>query len=159
MLLAAAEAPSRFEVAAPFIASLILLILGPFVGIGVEYRLRDVLARWRDDDELCPAVTERLVSYHPDTVAKSSLWAIDAAQIFATFLPPLLGIALLRPGLALFMLYLAASVAVIAGYLAFLFLVPVDRYHVHGKWIFSPVPLIGIPITGGAAIAAALIGP
>jgi hypothetical protein len=159
ILLAAFEEPTRLSVAAPFIAGAVLLFLGPFVAMAVEARLATVFQNWLDDDGLPPRALAKLGSYSPETVAKSSVWSIDAAQILATFLLPWLGVALLRPGLALFLLYLVVSVVVLAGLLWFIYRVKADDYHTRGVWIFTPVPLFGIPVNVAAAIVAAAIGP
>jgi hypothetical protein len=146
-------------VAAPFIASTLILALGPFVAIAVESRLGKVLRAWRDADALSSATEEQLISYDPDTVAKSAMWTIDAAAISATFFPPLLGLVLLRTGRAIELVYLVALVAVVAGLLWFLFRVPIDRYHTRGVWIFTPVPIFGIGVSIVAAVAAYFVGP
>lgn len=150
---------TRLAVAAPFLASAALLALGPFVALAVEARLASTLARWRDEDGLSAAAKKRLISYSPGTVAKSAIWTIDAAGISATFFPPMLGLALLRTGRAIELLYFLALVAVVATLLWFLVRVPIDRYHSRGVWIFTPVPLAGVVVNVLAAGAAYWIGP
>jgi hypothetical protein len=146
-------------VAAPFLASTLLLVFGSFLALAIEHRLAREFAGWRDSDGLSNAAVKRLNSYAPDTVAQSSVWTIDAAQIVATFLQPLVGIAIMRPGLELLLFYIAASVVVLSVFFWFVFRVPVDSYHATGKGIFTLVPLIGIPVNLAAAGVAALIGP
>jgi hypothetical protein len=146
-------------VAAPFLASALILALGPFIALAVEDRLRSALVRWLDEDGLSASARERLISYHPDTVAKSAIWVVDAAGVVATLFPPILGLALLRTSRMIELVYLLAVVIVVAGFLWFLFRVPLDRYHTRGLWIFTPVPLVGVGASLIASVAAYLIGP
>jgi hypothetical protein len=155
----AADVSARLTVAAPFIASCLILALGPFIALGVESQLGKALKQWLENDTQNCTHEVKLTSYEPETVAKSSLWAIDAAGIAATFFPPLLGIVLLKTGTAANLIYLGSLVVVVAGLFWFLYRVPIDQYHTRGFKIFTPVPIYGAIVNAMAAVAAYAIGP
>jgi hypothetical protein len=150
---------SRFDAALPFIVTALLLTLGPFVELAIEYRLERELVRWAEEANV--DVTQLDESMNPATHARAAGWAIDAAQIVATVLAPAVGLMLLKPdlGSALALLYLGSFLVAAAAFLGFTFLIPIDKYGAWKLWIFSPVAVIGVALNGAAAVIAWLIGP
>jgi hypothetical protein len=159
-MLIAADEPSQLSVAAPFIVSAALTALGPFVDLVIEPRLKEAFLEWARADE--EVNVDELISYAPETLARSSSWTIDAAQFVGMALAPLVGLLVLRGDLndALTLFYVLAMVVVVAGFLYFVIRVRVDQYHGKGWWILTPVTLIGIGLNVAAALVAAfVIGP
>lgn len=152
---------SRFDVALPFVVSAVLLALGPFVGLAIEHRLKSEFTRWAE--EMGYDVGQLDESLQPAVHARAAGWASDAAQLVGTVVAPATALLLLKPdaGSALALLYLATFVVAFAGFLAFTFLVPVDRYGTARMMsIFSPVAVIGVAVNlAAAAVAAWVIGP
>jgi hypothetical protein len=175
---------SALIVAAPFIASAVLLVVGPFIGIKIEARLRDVYEKWLKGDlenaftgtklmSYDPAAKAKskllshdpaavakgnLVSWDPATVAKSAIWAMDAAQILAAFLLPVLGVIVLRPSTGAVILYAVYCGSVLIALFVFIRRYRIDDYHT--RWrvrAFTLVPLIGIPVNVVAAAVAYII--
>lgn len=146
---------SPWLVAAPFIASAVLLVIGPFIGKKIEARLSAVYTTWRDTDlQEAPAGTQ-LASYAPATVAKSALWAMDAAQILGAFLLPVLGVIVLTPSTAAEIFYVVYCAIVLIALVVFVRCYPIDDYHTRRRVkAFTLVPLIGIPVNIVAAILA-----
>jgi hypothetical protein len=158
-------AATSFDVAVPFLANALLLMLGPFIGLAIVARLRQVYRGWADQILVDPGSTEissrpPLVN-DPDQQAEIATWVIDAAQTSAIFLGPLVGLLLLRSRLenAVALLYVGSFLAAFAAFLSFTFLVAPDRYSRRGIWIFSPVTIIGVILNLAAAGAAAAVGP
>lgn len=163
-----AFATSRFDVAAPFLASALLLFLGPFALLAVISRLAGEYRRWASQQALperaaeCEAkMSAPPLIIDPDQLAQNAIWAVDASQILIIFLAPVVGLFILHNhlGTAIAVLYVASLVVTLAGFLAFTFLGPIDRYPSWGFWIFTPVTVLGILATLAAAGTAALIGP
>ena len=185
---------TRFDVAAPFLASALLLLLGPFAVLAIVHRLAGLYAAWpreqvhdhtlKDSAAIAPGGRGReyqagphdvsTVASHsvthsvqppligdPDQAAQNVIWAVDASQILSVFLGPIVGLFLLRShiGTAVAVLYVATIVVSVAGFLGFTFRVRPDHYHTAGRWIFTPVTLLGLFATLAAAGTAAAIGP
>jgi hypothetical protein len=152
---------SRFDVAVPFLLSALLLALGPFVGLAIEHRLKGEFTSWAE--EMGQDIGELDDSLQPAAHARAAGWACDAAQLVGTVVAPATALLLLKPdlGSALALLYLVTIVGAFVAFLAFTFLVPVDKYGTRRiVWIFSPLAVIGVGVNAVAAgVAAWLIGP
>jgi len=169
-----ALAITRLDVAAPFLANALLVLLGAFLGPLIIMKLEGAFGDWIAGVQVeksmkCPKCKkEHLVKIDTTSVifdaeqsAQASIWAIDASQILGLFLGPLLGIVLLSPpwssGVAL--LYIAGIFVCVIAFAYFVAKVRVDSYWTWGYPLFTPVSIAGILVSLAAAVAAALIGP
>jgi hypothetical protein len=153
----AAATPSRFDVAAPFLGSVILTLVAPFVSMPVERRLASTYREWD-----ASAGGSVLPGHHdPDQIAHTTLWAIDATQILAGLLGPIVGLLVFHPTIsnALALVYVLAIVGSVGGFLGFVHLVSPDRYESNWLWVFSPVAVVVTVASLIAAGIAAAIGP
>jgi hypothetical protein len=142
--------------AVPFLISALLLVLGPFQVLAIQSRLKDVFTKWIGDGEVTPGAMA-----DAGTLAGTAVWTVDAAQILANIVAPLVGLLVLRPGLGspLSVLYVIAFVVAVAAFLGFTFLVKVDGYGISRVPLATPVVVIGVLLNLVAAGIAAAIGP
>jgi hypothetical protein len=148
---------ARFDAAAPFLASALLIAIGPFVGLPIEWRIKRQLSEWArtsgtNEDDLPEA-------FAPENLAAATGWVVDASQIVAVCLGPLVGVLLLHSTAngSVVLLYLAGVLVAFAWFLAFTFRSSIDRYPNRKHWWMTRVTLVGIAVNVAAAgVAAAL---
>jgi hypothetical protein len=143
-------------VAIPFLVSALLLVLGPFLVLAIQSRLKAVFTVW-----IATGVVDASQSADAGTLAGTAVWTVDASQILANIVAPLVGLLILKPGLGspISLLYVAAFVVAIAAFLAFTFLVEVDGYGISRVPLATPVVVIGVLLNLAAAGVAVAIGP
>jgi hypothetical protein len=148
---------TRFDVAAPFLANALVLLLGPVGAIAVEHRFAATYRQWDDSVN----ATGLPVHHDPDQIAKTTVWAIDASQILVVLLGPIAGLLIFHPDISsgVAVVYLAAVVLSFGAFLAFVFLTAPDAYESDWIWIFSPLNVGAIIVSLLAGALAAAIGP
>jgi hypothetical protein len=165
-------APTRFELAAPFLGSALLLVLGSCISLAIESRLKGLYAEVIGQAKL--KGTEQTTQLNADALANLANWTTDASQIASLILGPTIGLALLHRDLeswAVF-LYLVLMILAVAACLVFIFLVRPESYpqaglvisserrpwlRVKNRWIFTPVAQIGIAVSLAAAAVSAFV--
>lgn len=161
LLLARVIAVSRFDVALPFVISAGLLLVSSFTTLAIRERLEKVLTEWFKESKI--EVDKLPVPQEPGSLASTSAWTVDAGQILAAVLGPLIALLILRPrvGDALSLLYFGSFVVAVIAFFAFTFKVRADRYGARTVLrFFTPLGAIGIALNlAAAAVAAWAIGP
>jgi hypothetical protein len=160
-LLAVVVNVSRFDVALPFLVSAGLLVISSFAEEAISQRLERVLTSWFT--EVNVDINALATPLDPASLASTTAWTVDAAQILAVVLAPAIGLLILRPhlGSTLSLLYLASFVVAVAAFFGFTFNVRADKYG-SKVWLrfFTPVSVIGVVLELAAAgVAAWAIGP
>lgn len=142
--------------AAPFLISALLLVLGPFQVLAIQSRLKEVFTKWIAEGEVKPGPMA-----DAGTLAGTAVWTVDAAQILANIVAPLVGLLVLKPelGSPLSVLYVGAFVAAVSAFLGFTFMVRVDGYGISRVPLATPVVVIGVLLNLIAAGIAVAIGP
>jgi hypothetical protein len=160
-LLARVVFVSRFDVALPFLVGGALLLISSFTGIAITQRLERVLNEWFTEEGI--DVPSLGVPQDPASLASTAAWTVDAAQILAVVLGPLIGLLILRPHLGgnLSFVYLVSFVVGIAAFFGFTFRVRADKYSsITWLGVLTPVGAIGLALNlVAAAVAAWVVGP
>lgn len=161
LMLARVVSVSRFDVALPFLVGGALLLISSFTGVAIAQRLERVLTAWFTEQGInVPALN---VPQDPGSLASTAAWTVDAAQILAIVLGPLIGLLILRPHLGgtLSFVYIVSLVVSVAAFFSFTFRVRADKYSSR-VWlrVLTPVGAIGLALNlAAAAVAAWVIGP
>jgi hypothetical protein len=142
--------------AAPFLINALLLVLGAFQLLAIQSRLEKVFTKWIEAGKVSPGPYA-----DAGTLAGTAVWTVDAAQILANIVAPLVGLLLLKPdlGSALSILYGGAFVVAFVAFLGFTFLSKVDGYGISQVPLVTPVLVIGVLLNLIAAGIAVAIGP
>jgi hypothetical protein len=160
-LLGAVVTVSPFDVALPFLVSAALLVVSSFAEEAISQRMDRVLNTYFSESGV--VVDELATPLQPSSLASTTAWTVDAAQILSLLLAPVIGLLILQPhlGSALSVLYIASFFVAIAAFFGFTFRVRADRYH-SKVWLrfFIPVVVLGVLLELVAAgVAAWAIGP
>jgi hypothetical protein len=150
-------AVSRFDVAAPFIVAVLLVLIGGAVGWVVLLRLRTQFSDWVIEQD----VRDKLpATFTPEAIKQISGWTVDCAQVLTGLLAPLVGLVLLKHSTSsgLQIAYLGAFAI---SFLAFVWFLAWDpsRYGKGWPGIFTPILVVMLLVNVGAAAAAYAVGP
>lgn len=149
-----ATVPSHIEVAAPFLLTAALTILGSLGGLLVVARMESeyekILAEYqgtfKEDGPQPPSLT---IDMRAKSLAGITNWAIDGAGFIGSLLGPGIGLILLYNdlGTTTVLIYSAVMVVAFGGFFLFVAKVPVRSYPnqpfgVHiGRWLIGPRPV------------------
>jgi hypothetical protein len=156
----AAAAPSSFEVAAPFLITAVLTILGGLGALLVVARMQTAYQKVLDTAKVPP---EFLIGdLRAESLANATNWAIDGATIITSLLGPGIGLVLLYDDLGAMTIAIYSAVMFVAfgGFFLFVAKVPVSGYPNApfgvrmGRWRIRP-PAIN-PFTPVVVLAAAV---
>jgi hypothetical protein len=161
----ATAAPSNFEVAAPFLITAVLTILGGLGALLVVARMQTAYQNILDRAHV-PA--EFLISdLRAESLANTTNWAIDGATIITSLLGPGIGLTLLYDdlGATTIVIYSVVMFLAFGGFFLFVAKVPVSGYPNApfgvslGRWRIRP-PAIGpfTPVVVTAGVVNILAG-
>ena len=166
-------APTHLEVAAPFLLTGLVVLVGAALSTVVVARARLEYARILDEAGVPDSM--RIVSLRPESLADMGNWLMDGAGMFGAVTGPLIGVSLLyeRFSETVIVLYSAVILLNVAGFALFVTQVSPRGYpnrpfgwHVGGHvvgprsaWIFTPMVLLAAFINFSAGVVVYIAGP
>jgi hypothetical protein len=166
-------APSNLEIAAPFLITAGLTILGSLGGLLVIARMeKEYEALFAEAALPSESLT---IDMRPKSLAEITNWAIDGATFVGSLLGPGIGLLLLNSdlGVATILIYFAVMLVGFGGFFVFVAKVPVRGYPNRplgvrvGRWLvgprrvgpFTPVAVLAVLANAAGALWVLIAGP